>query len=81
MTRSAAKRRKANVAKYELHALRHATAASLFIVHLGWSPRRVQTVMGHLSIQMTFDLYGHLFEDSEDDRGAMKCLEAVVLAT
>ncbi len=30
-------------AKYGLHALRHA-AASLFIAHLGWTPKRVQTV-------------------------------------
>ena len=63
------------VAKYGLHALRHA-AASLFIAHLGWTPKRVQTVMGHSSIQMTFDLYGHLFEDREGDREAMKRLEA-----
>ena len=51
-------------AKYGLHALRHA-AASLFIAHLGWTPKRLQVVMGHSSIQMTFDLYGHLFEDRE----------------
>ena len=66
-------------AKYGLHALRHA-AASLFIAHLGWTPKRVQTVMGHSSIQMTFDLYGHLFEDKEGDREAMKKLEAAIVA-
>jgi integrase len=66
-------------AKYGLHALRHA-AASLFIAHLGWTPKRVQTVMGHSSIQMTFDLYGHLFEDRESDREAMKRLEAAIVA-
>jgi integrase len=66
-------------AKYGLHALRHA-AASLFIAHLGWTPKRVQTVLGHSSIKMTFDLYGHLFEDREGDREAMKKLEAAVVA-
>jgi integrase len=66
-------------AKYGLHALRHA-AASLFIAHLGWTPKRVQTVMGHSSIQMTFDLYGHLFENREGDREAMKKLEAAIVA-
>jgi integrase len=66
-------------AKYGLHALRHA-AASLFIAHLGWTPKRVQTVLGHSSIQMTFDLYGHLFEDKEGDREAMKKLEAAIVA-
>lgn len=65
--------------KYGLHALRHA-AASLFIAHLGWTPKRVQTVMGHSSIKMTFDLYGHLFEDREADAEAMKRLEAAIVA-
>ena len=66
-------------AKYGLHSLRHA-AASLFIAHLGWTPKRVQTVMGHSSIKMTFDLYGHLFEDREGDQEAMKKLEAAIVA-
>jgi integrase len=65
-------------AQYGFHALRHA-AASLFIAHLGWTPKRVQAVMGHASIRMTYDLYGHLFEDPEADREAMKKLEAAVL--
>jgi integrase len=41
--------------KYGLHSFRHA-AASLFIEQ-GFSPKRVQTLMGHSSIQMTFDVY------------------------
>ena len=64
-------------AKYGLHALRHA-AASLFIAHLGWTAKRVQSVLGHSSIQMTFDLYGHLFEDHEGDREAMRRLEDAI---
>jgi integrase len=68
-----------SAAKYGFHALRHA-AASLFIAHLGWTPKRVQTVMGHSSIRMTYDLYGHLFEDPEADREAMKKIEAAVVA-
>jgi hypothetical protein len=32
-------------------------AASLFIAHLNWTPKRAQVVMGHSSIEMTFDLY------------------------
>lgn len=66
-------------AKYGFHALRHA-AASLFIAHLGWTPKRVQVVMGHANISMTFDRYGHLFEDPEADREAMKKIEAAVVA-
>lgn len=67
------------VARYGFHKLRH-VAASLFIAHLGWTPKRLQEVMGHSSITMTFDLYGHLFEDHDGDREAMKKLEAAVVA-
>jgi integrase len=60
--------------KYGLHSLRHA-AASLFIEQ-GFSPKRVQALMGHSSIQVTFDTYGHLFPAPEDDREAMRQLQA-----
>jgi integrase len=60
--------------KYGLHSLRHA-AASLFI-EMGWSAKRVQTVIGHSSIQMTFNVYGHLFPSPDDDREAMRRLQA-----
>lgn len=66
-------------AKYGFHALRHA-AASLFIAHLGWTPKRVQSVLGHSSITMTFDRYGHLFEDHDGDKEAMKKLESAIVA-
>jgi integrase len=66
-------------ARYDFHGLRHA-AASLFIAHLGWTPKRVQAVLGHASISMTFDRYGHLFADHEGDREAMKKLEAAIVA-
>jgi len=66
-------------AQYGFHALRHA-AASLFIAYLGWTPKRVQTVMGHASITMTYDRYGHMFADLEWDREAMRKLEAAIVA-
>ena len=65
--------------RYGFHMLRHA-AASLFIAYLGWSPKRLQTVMGHSSINMTFDLYGHLFEDKKADHEAMQKIEAAITA-
>src|SRR5262249_35270006 len=65
--------------KYSFHALRHA-AASLFIAHLGWTPKRLQAVIGHASIAMTFDPYGHPFGDHDNDREAMKKLQAAVVA-
>src|SRR5262249_12067231 len=65
--------------RYRFHSLRH-TAASLFIAHLGWTPKRLQEVMGHASITMTFDRYGHMFSDPEGDKDAMKKLEAAVIS-
>jgi integrase len=65
--------------RYRFHSLRHA-AASLFIAHLGWTPKRLQEVMGHGSITMTFDRYGHMFSDPEGDKEAMKKLEAAIVA-
>jgi integrase len=59
---------------YTFHALRHA-AASLFI-EMGWLPKKVQTVMGHSTIQVTYDVYGHLWPSPEDDRAAMAQIEA-----
>jgi integrase len=60
--------------KYGLHAFRHASA-SLFIEQ-GFSPKRVQALMGHSTIQMTFDTYGHLFPSKDDDAAAMQQLQA-----
>jgi integrase len=63
--------------RYGFHMLRHA-AASMFIQYLGWAPKRLQTVMGHSSITMTFDLYGHLLEGTQRDRENMAKIEAAV---
>lgn len=64
--------------KYTFHALRHA-AASLFIEQ-GWQPKRIQAIMGHASVTMTMDTYGHLFPDPEGDQDAMAQVEARLLA-
>jgi integrase len=56
-------------AKYPFHSLRH-VAASLFI-ETGLPPKRIQAIMGHSSINMTFDRYGHLFEDPDLVTAAM----------
>ena len=50
-------------------------AASLFIEE-GFSPKRVQDLMGHSTIQITFDRYGHLFPAPADDQVAMRRLQA-----
>ena len=51
--------------KYGLHALRHFYAS--WLIGQGFKPKRVQQLLGHSSIQMTFDVYGHLFPSEEDD--------------
>ena len=52
-------------AKYVPHALRHFFAS--WAIEQGFSPKRLQALLGHSSIQMTFDRYGHLFPSLEDD--------------
>ncbi|NEE02073.1 tyrosine-type recombinase/integrase [Phytoactinopolyspora halotolerans] len=46
------------------HELRH-TAASLYIA-AGTPPKVVQRILGHASITITLDLYGHLYPDEMD---------------
>jgi integrase len=53
------------VARYGMHALRHFFAS--WAIEQGFSPKRLQALLGHASIQMTFDVYGHLFPSLEDD--------------
>jgi integrase len=69
--------REATVAKYGLHALRHA-CASLWIEQ-GHNPKQIQKLMGHSSIKVTFDTYGHLFADSEADQRAAEGVETRLL--
>jgi integrase len=63
--------------KYGFHALRHA-AASLFIEQ-GFTPKKIQAILGHSSMQMTYDTYGHLFPSPDDDQAAMAQVEARLL--
>jgi len=48
---------------YTFHTLRHFHASML--IASGATPKEVQVEMGHSSIQMTFDTYGHLFPEDE----------------
>lgn len=64
--------------RFTIHGLRHA-AASLFIEQ-GWSAKKIQALLGHSSINMTFDVYGHLFHDAEADVALMEKVERDLLA-
>lgn len=48
-----------------LQECRH--SAATLIIHAGANAKAVQEQMGHASIQMTFDRYGHLFPGSRDE--------------
>jgi integrase len=57
--------RAAGLDPISLHGCRH-TFASLLIA-AGENPKAVQEFMGHSSITVTFNLYGHLFPGSRDE--------------
>ena len=59
----------AKLTKIGLHECRH-TFASLMIA-AGVNAKTLSTFMGHASITVTIDRYGHLFPGSEDEAAAM----------
>lgn len=59
---------KAGLTRITPHECRH-TFASLLIAS-GENPKAVQEFMGHSTITMTFDLYGHLFPGSRNEARA-----------
>ena len=61
-----------------MHAFRHA-AASLWIEQ-GLNPKRIQALMGHSSIQVTFDTYGHLFDSTDQDAREAAAIESALFA-
>jgi integrase len=64
---------KAGLRRVRFHDLRH-TFASLLIAH-NESPKKIQALMGHHSIQVTMDIYGHLY--AEEGRRAVDALDDV----
>jgi integrase len=70
--------KKAGAKGFTLHDLRHA-AASLWIEQRV-EPKRVQTWLGHHSIQVTFDTYGHLFDAVERDSSVAAAIERELIA-
>jgi integrase len=63
---------------FNFHALRH-FAASLWIEQT-FTPKRLQAMLGHSSVQMTFDRYGHLFPSLEDDHAKFAKAEIGLVA-
>jgi integrase len=59
--------------KYGLHSLRHG-CASLWI-ESGMNAKRIQTLMGHSRITLTYDRYGHWFHDDVADQKAAEDIQ------
>jgi integrase len=62
--------------KYRFHTLRHFFASAG--IAAGFPPKRLQELMGHSSISMTYDVYGHLFPAPEDDRTRLEAIERMI---
>jgi integrase len=68
------------VGKYTgLHDFRH-FFASWLIKHMKADPKQVMTYMGHSTIRMTYDVYGHLFQMTNADHSAFAEAAQRVLA-
>ncbi len=65
--------RRTKLSGFRFHDLRHTYAA--LMVAAGAHPKYLQAQMGHSSIRVTLDLYGHLFPDA--NRGVLDALDAI----
>ena len=65
--------RRTKLTGIRFHDLRHTYAA--LMVAAGAHPKYLQAQMGHSSIRVTLDLYGHLFPDA--NRGVLESLDAL----
>jgi integrase len=55
--------------RYGLHSLRHFYGSWLIGLRQ-YSPKEIQAMLGHATIAMTFDVYGHLIGKSEEEERA-----------
>lgn len=65
--------RRAGLRQVSFHSLRHSNASMR--IHAGQNIKYVQTQMGHASINITLDIYGHLFNDANFNRQQVELLE------
>jgi integrase len=61
------------------YALRHWYASYLIKVR-GKNPKQIQRLMGHERIELTFQIYGHLWSDPKDDAAVAEGLDALLKA-
>jgi integrase len=63
--------------RYNFHSLRHFCAS--WLIEQNFTAKRVQAWLGHSSIVMTYDTYGHLFPSLEDDHAKIAAGELAVV--
>ncbi|HEX2525289.1 MAG TPA: tyrosine-type recombinase/integrase [Geminicoccus sp.] len=64
--------------RHGLHVTRHFYAS--WLINQGFSPKRVQTLMGHSTIKLTLDVYGHLWPDEDDDAARLAAAETALIS-
>jgi integrase len=67
--------RKAGLRHVSFHSLRHSNASMR--IHAGQNIKYLSTQIGHASISITLDIYGHLFNDLDFNRRQVELLESV----
>lgn len=67
--------RKAGLRHVSFHSMRHSNASMR--IHVGQNIKYIQGQLGHASINMTLDVYGHLFNDLDFNRRQVELLESV----
>jgi len=65
-------------ARYSFHMLRHAAASAWIKQRVDL--RRLTTWLGHASVQITLDTYGHLIKDDEGDAAIAAAAQAELLS-
>jgi integrase len=63
--------------KYKFHSLRHFFAS--IMIEQGTPVKRLQSLLGHATVGMTMDTYGHLFPPGEDEIARVNNAVASVL--
>ncbi|MHA2086911.1 MAG: tyrosine-type recombinase/integrase [Promethearchaeota archaeon] len=68
--------RKAGLRHVSFHSVRHSNAS--LRIQVGQNIKYIQTQLGHASINITLDIYGHLFNDADFNRKQAELLDTSI---